>query len=187
MNNLQQIFGQAFDTSTVEPQGDYDVLPPGKYIVSIDKAEVKQTKAGTGHLIKLTMTVLDGPAKNKKLWDQINIQNPSQQCQQIGLRQLSALGRACDVNVVSSEEQFLGKVCVAHVKVKDDNNEIRTYSKVGADVQQYPSVAPQQQSTQYQQYQQQQQPQQPQQPPQQWPMQPQQPIASPGMKPPWAR
>jgi hypothetical protein len=71
---------------------------------------------------------LDGPAKNRKLWDRINVQNPSQECTRIGLSQLSALGIACGITFVQSEDQFLGKLCYARVKVKGENNEIHTYS-----------------------------------------------------------
>ncbi len=128
MSNLAAIFGAGFDTNTVEPQGDFEVIPPGKYPVSIDKSEVKQTKKQDGHYLEVAMTVLDGEFRNRKLWDRINIQNPSKQCTEIGRRKLSALGRATGVTYISNENQFLGKTCMAHVKVKDEQNEIRTYS-----------------------------------------------------------
>ncbi len=44
MSNLAAIFGAGFDTNTVEPQGDFEVIPPGKVPVVIDKSEVKLTK-----------------------------------------------------------------------------------------------------------------------------------------------
>ncbi|HUS88472.1 MAG TPA: DUF669 domain-containing protein [Desulfosporosinus sp.] len=131
MSNLTQVFGQGFNVNSVEPQSDFDVLPPGKYPVIIDKAEVLQTKKRDGAYLKVKMTILEGPEKNRKLWDNINIANPSAKCVEIGLSELSALGRACGITVVSSEDQFLGKTCVACVKVKDGQNEIRTYKRIG--------------------------------------------------------
>lgn len=126
--SLGQFFGnQGFDPQSVEPQADFDVLAPGKYSVQIEKADVKVTKKGNGHLLELQMVVLDGPGKGRKLWSRINIDNPSQQCVEIGLKCLAALGRATKVGIVSDESQFLGRTCVACVKVKDGNNEIRTY------------------------------------------------------------
>lgn len=127
MNDLASIFGQGFDTGSVEPQQDFDVLPPGKYPVLIEAAGVKQTKAKTGHYLEIQMVVLDGPAKNRKLWDRINIQNPSVQCVEIGLRQLAALGQAVGLAAITDSSQLLNKSCVASVKVKNDQNEIRTY------------------------------------------------------------
>ncbi len=128
MSNLASIFGAGFDTNTVEPQGDFEVILPGKVPVIFDKSEVKQTKKQDGYYLELAMTIIDGEYRNRKLWDRINIQNPSQQCVDIGLRQLSALGKATGVAYVSDENQFLGKTCIAHVKVKGGQNEIRTYS-----------------------------------------------------------
>jgi hypothetical protein len=144
MNDLANIFGQGFDTHSVEPQADFDVLPPGKYPVLIEQAEVKPTKAGTGHYLELQMVVLDGPAKNRKLWDRINIQNPSTPCTEIGLRQLAALGQALGIQAITDSSQLLNKSCVASVKVKNDQNEIRTY-KAFEDAQSVqPPTAPQQ-------------------------------------------
>lgn len=130
MGSFQQFFGEGFDTESVPPAEDFVALPPGKYIVGIDKAEVKTTKAGNGHYLEVVETVLDGPCKNRKLWDRINIDNPNQQCVEIGLRSLAALGLAIGLTRISASEQLIGQVCVAHVRVKDEQNDIRTYSKV---------------------------------------------------------
>lgn len=132
-NDLAAIFGgAAFDPATVEPQTDFPVLPPSKYPVLIEEAEVKQTKKGDGHYIRLVMKVLDeGLYKGRKVFDQINIQNPSTQCVEIGLRSLSALGRALGLQAITDSTQLVNQVVVAHVKVKDDQNIVRTYSSAG--------------------------------------------------------
>lgn len=132
MSNLAAIFGSGFDTNTVEPQGDFDLISPGKVPIVIDKSEVKQTKKQDGYYLELTMTITDGEYRNRKLWDKIHIQNPSQECVKWGLRKLSALGKATGVTYVSNENQFLRKTCMVHVTVKDEQNEIRTYSAMPA-------------------------------------------------------
>jgi len=129
MSSLAEVFGNnAFDVNSVEPTSDFDVLPPGKYPVLIEKSVVKTTKKNDGAYLELTMTVLEGQFKNRKLWSRINVANPSSKCVEIGRRELSALGRATGVAVVNDENQFLGKACVASVVVKDNQNVIRTYS-----------------------------------------------------------
>ena len=134
MNDLSDIFnGVPFDPSSVKPQ-----FTPGKYPVLIKTAEVRQTKAGTGHYIYLDMEILDGDGKGRHLFDQINIQNPSTQCVEIGLRTLSALARAIGLQTVTDTTQLLNQVVVAHVKVKDEQNNIRTYSAAS----QAPEAAP---------------------------------------------
>jgi len=131
--NLQNIFGNAFDPSQHEPQRDFEVIPPCKPVCMIEKAEVKATKKGTGHYVKLEMKILEGPYTGRKLFDQINIDNPDSQCVEIGLRVLSALGRAAKTGPINDTAQLLGKVVVPHVFVKNDptygaQNAIRTYS-----------------------------------------------------------
>lgn len=128
LGNLYDIFGQSFNPADVKPQEDFEVLPPGKYPVLIEAAEIKQTKAGNGHYLKLTMSIIEGPYRNRKIWDQINIQNPSKECVEIGLRSLSAIGRALGLSAIKDTSQLLDKTCVAHVKVKGEQNQVRTYS-----------------------------------------------------------
>ncbi len=135
MGDMQQFFagGQGFDPNSVDPQGDFEVLPPGKYPVQVESAEIKQTKAGTGHYIYVTCKILDGPAKGRLLWDRMNIDNPSQVAVGIGQRCLAALGIAIGVQgQMTDTDQLLGGQCMAHVKVKEDQNEIRTYSSFAA-------------------------------------------------------
>lgn len=129
--DLGQIFGSAFDSSQYEPMADFEPLPPGKYQVVIEKAEVRNTKAGTGRYIWLEMVVVNDPKfNNRKLWDNINIFNPSQVCVDIGLRTLAALAQAANIPVVEDSSQLVGGNAIAHVKVKDGQNNIRTYSAV---------------------------------------------------------
>lgn len=133
MSDLQDIFGgNAFNPDEHEPTSDFAVIPPGKYPVYIEQAEVRQTKAGNGHYIKITMSILEGDFRNRKLWDQINIDNPSEECQAIGLRTLSALAKATNIDSLTDSAQLVGKVVIASVRVKrsdnyGDQNEIRTY------------------------------------------------------------
>lgn len=128
--NLAAIFGADFDANAVEPQSDYDVIPPGKYPVMIEKAEVKRTRAGTGHYIGLELQVLDGPHKGRKVFDNINIDNPNPKAVEIGMRSLSALARAIGVMAISDSNQLLNQCCIASVKVKDGDNNVRTYEPI---------------------------------------------------------
>lgn len=127
MSDLADLLGGGFDTHSVEPQQDFDVIPPGKYPVMIEKAEIKLTKSQNGHYLELTLLVLDGPCKNRKVWDRINIQNPNQQAQDIALSQLAALGQALGLAAIGDTAQLLNQAVIASVKVKNEQNEVRTY------------------------------------------------------------
>jgi hypothetical protein len=135
MSGLQTVFGQdGFDTNSVDPQQDFVVLPPGEYVVEIEKSDVKETKSRNGSYLEVQMVVIDGAHKGRKLWDRINVSNPNQDCERIGLACLSALGRACGIPKLNDEALLLQQIVVAHVKVKDSSfgaqNNVRTYSSL---------------------------------------------------------
>jgi len=132
MSDLTSFFSQqAFDTHSVEAQTDFDIIPAGKYPVIVEKAEVKATKKQNGHGIAISMKVLDGPHKGKSLQDWINIDHrDSPQCVEIGQRCLAALGQAIGLTAVSDTTQLLNQAVIAHIRVKDNQNNVRTYSSV---------------------------------------------------------
>lgn len=131
-NDLQQVFGSDFDTNSVPPQEDFAVIPPSNLTCLIEKAEIKPTKKGDGLYISLQLSVIEEcQFKGRKVFDNINIKNLNQQCVEIGLRSLSALGKALGLIKITDSMQLVNQIVVAHIKVKDDQNCIRTYSAVG--------------------------------------------------------
>jgi hypothetical protein len=87
--------GMEFDPNAVEPDDrNFDLLPPGKYVVEITESDVVETKARNGLILKLTYTVVEGPATNRKIWQNINYKNASPEAQRIGQRQVSTICRA---------------------------------------------------------------------------------------------
>ena len=133
MSDLTSFFGQqAFDGRGVEAQADAAFIPAGKYPVIITKAETKANKGNTGHLIALEMQILDGPLRGQSIRDWINIDNPSSQCVEIGMRCLEALRQAIGVAALADTNQLLQQTVIAHVKVKDNQNSVRTYSSAAA-------------------------------------------------------
>jgi hypothetical protein len=202
MSNWQEIFGpNGFDVDSVEPMKDHSVVPPGKYVVQIERAEMKPNRAATGHFVELVLVILEGEHQKRKMWDRINVSNPSEKCTQMGRAVMSAIGRSLGVSHLQDVSQLLNGILVAHVKVKGEQNEVRTYSSLAKyrEEQAKQSVAGEQQTpavvASYQQQQQQQQvaaPVQPQQQPQQQaqPVQNQATMVQPQVQPPtqpWAR
>jgi len=138
--NLTALFGgQPFDPNAHEPSKDFGVLPPGKYTCLVENAELKDTRAGTGKFVKVTLKVLEvGPHENRKLFDNINVFNPSENCQSMGIAQLSALGRAAECFPLGDTNDIIDKVVTAVVNVKkrndtgEDQNNIQTYEHPSA-------------------------------------------------------
>lgn len=141
--------GGNFDATGVAPKQDFEVLEPGEYPVVIVKSDMQPTKAGTGKMLVLEMDVCDGPAKGRKVWDRLNLENPNPKAVEIAERTLSAICHATGVLNVSDSEQLHGRPMVAVVKVKPaegqygPGNEIGTYKPLGAS-----GAAPAQQAAQ---------------------------------------
>ena len=126
---------RGFDANTVEPSGDFEPIPAGKYPAVITDSELKPTKAGTGHYLQLTFQIIDGPHQNRLLWARLNIDNPNPQAQQIAQGELSAICRAVGVLAPQDSVELHNLPLVIHVRCKkrsdtgEIDNEIKGYSK----------------------------------------------------------
>lgn len=86
-----------FDANTVEPTGAFELLPDGWYEAMIVESEMKPTAKKNGERLALTLQIVSGPYENRKLWDGLNLKNPSEKAVQIARRTLSAICRAVGV------------------------------------------------------------------------------------------
>ncbi len=58
-----------FDANQVEPRGDFEPIPEGKYLAVITDSEMKPTKARNGHFLELTFQIQEGEQNSNALWD----------------------------------------------------------------------------------------------------------------------
>ena len=82
-----------FDASKVSPLGVFDPLPAGDYVVQITDGDMVKASTG-GTLIKLTFTVMSGPYKNRKIFENLSVKHDNKTTEEISLRALSAICRA---------------------------------------------------------------------------------------------
>lgn len=111
-------FGHTFDASQVEPNTPYEVFPPGKYLVQIVASEMRPTKDGMGQYLFLELDILEGLYAGRKLFDRLNLVNPSQEAVQIAQRTLSAICRAAGKLQVNDSEQLHLIPLIADVRVR---------------------------------------------------------------------
>lgn len=127
-----------FDATKVEPASEYKPLPAGDYRCVIVSSIKKPTKAGTGYFLELSMEVVDGEHKNRKLTDRLNIWNPNPTAAEIASRTLSSICHATGVMKPNTSEQLHGLPMIVSVAVVPRNdkpdsytNEIKGYKKAG--------------------------------------------------------
>ncbi|MDE3796946.1 DUF669 domain-containing protein [Sinorhizobium meliloti] len=100
--------GNAFDATAHDTtQSDYSELPSGVYKLEIEASDVVPTKAGTGTILKTTMSVLEPEShKGRKLFTTYNLENQNPQAQEIGQKQFASLCRAIGVSSVEDSEDL---------------------------------------------------------------------------------
>jgi hypothetical protein len=125
-----------FDATEVPPQTAFEALPPGDYVCVISASEEKQTKAGTGSYLQLTLVVIEGEHEGRKTWDRLNLANPNATAVKIAQAQLSAICHAVGVMQLQDSEQLhdiplLVKVGIEKNKETDElTNKIKGYAAV---------------------------------------------------------
>lgn len=81
----------SFNASQFDPQyGGGSQLPPGRYKGCITDSRREPTKVGTGDMLVLDLSVLEGPQKGNIQTDRLNLNNPSAQAVEIANKALSA-------------------------------------------------------------------------------------------------
>jgi hypothetical protein len=124
-----------FDASQVAPSVPYENVPPGKYLVEITDTEMKPTKAGSGEMLQIEFTVIDGEFKNRKVWDRLCLKHPNPEAVKIANANLSAICHAVGVLRPGDSVELHHIPLVITVKCKTDDatgeirNEVKSYAK----------------------------------------------------------
>lgn len=127
-----------FDVSDVTPDtgaagGSYDPIPEGEYVLKALEAEEKSTAKGDGSYIKVKFEVAKGEHSGRLLWQNFNINNPSEKAQRIGRQQLVAWATACGKPDADDTDKLLEKPFRAAVSIEkgtggySDSNRIKAF------------------------------------------------------------
>jgi len=104
-------------------QREFGELPDGDYEFWVDKADLVDTKAGNGKLVKTEFTVMAPEAyAGRKLWANYNVANRSAQAEEIGRRELNCLARAIGIQGLQHTEELPGRTFHARVGLGKPSN-----------------------------------------------------------------
>ena len=127
-----------FNAAEVEPAKEFEVLAKGWYRACIIDTAKKETRAGNGHYLELELEILSDVGQGRKLWDRLNLWNPSEKAVEIAKGTLSAICRAVKVLTPEDSSDLIGKplkIKVVHEtyegKVKAVVNEYRADDEPG--------------------------------------------------------
>ena len=122
---------QGFDANQYEPQS-FDVLPAGEYEIVIVNSAVQDTKSGDGKYLKLELQIINGQFKNRKLFDNLNLWNRSDQAQTIARGQMSSICRALGILTPKDSSELHMKPLRCKIKIErseeyGDGNKVVAY------------------------------------------------------------
>ena len=114
------------------PDSKFDALPEGEYRALIVESALKPTKKAGGELIEIKWQILDGPYKNRTVFDRVNWKNSNPTAQTIGRQQLKKIAKAVGAPEEFSDTSILHmKPCLILIKVGEyngePNNEVKSY------------------------------------------------------------
>ena len=122
------------------PEQSYGLLPKGSYNALIHSAEVVDTKAGNGKMVKVRLDITghvdDGSGKGRVVFDQIILQHPSDKAVEIGREKFSRLCVACgfENRAPKDTRELVGKAVECYVTVEkgtgkyEDQNRVSSYT-----------------------------------------------------------
>lgn len=115
---LDQSF--SLDELPVATTGNFEPLPAGWYTATINKAEVKNTKSGTGQYIAIRYDITGPTHQGRVVFGNLNIKNDNVKAAEIGRQQLGEVMRAIGLTRVTDTDQLIGGQLSIKLAVKND-------------------------------------------------------------------
>jgi hypothetical protein len=124
-----------FDVTEVEADApvSYDPIPDGEYVLKALDAEEKTTAKGDGSYIKVKFEVANGDYAGRFIWQNFNVNNPSEKAQRIGRQQIVAWATACGKPDANDTDKLLDAKFKAAVSIEkgtggySDSNRIKAF------------------------------------------------------------
>ena len=124
------------DASSVEPMGKFTPVPVDDYLAIITASEQKDTKSGNGgKYLNLTFEIVEGEYKGRKIFDTLNLVNPSEKTVDIARQRLSSIQRCVGVIHLRDSNELHNIPLVISVGIKaadgqyDAKNVIKGFSR----------------------------------------------------------
>ena len=112
-----------------KPQADFEALPEGEYLAIIEASEMKATKAGDGHYLKLKLQVIEGKYKGRVVFDNLNLDNKSKTARDIARATFAVIREAVGVPNPQDSSELHGKPLVMKLKQREYNGEMQNEVK----------------------------------------------------------
>jgi hypothetical protein len=130
--------GKTYRVEDMPEEQDYQPLPPGWYVASVEGADLKITKDGTGRYMSLKLKVTGPTHAGRVVFGNITLENRNETAKKIGLSQLGVLLRACGLASCDDTDVFVGSTIKVKLSVSSSEqygarNELKDIAPLRAD------------------------------------------------------
>lgn len=127
--------------SDIQDIDGFSPIPPGEYQVQGEQVSLKNTKTGGGKYLLFELNVIEGPYKNRKIFQNVIVEHSNEDAKRIGLQWLKSWILACNGTgderlTLSLILRFLNQPCLAFVSIEEgrsgysDQNKIQRFKKL---------------------------------------------------------
>lgn len=127
--------------------GTFEPLPEGWYTATINGAEIKTTKAGTGQYIAVQYGITGSSHQGRVVFGNINVKNPNPKAEEIGRQQLGNIMRAIGLTKVSDTDQLIGGTLSIRLSVRlseeyGNSNDVQSFKAIAGGIPSMPKATP---------------------------------------------
>jgi len=116
---------ETFDPSAHEGTRDFEPFPPGWYQAQIIENSVEHARNGDGMYLLAVFEILSGDHRGRRIYQNVTLQNESQQAVEIGQRLLADIYTAIGITAPTKDiGVMLFKPVMARVGIKRDKDGI---------------------------------------------------------------
>lgn len=123
--------GETFSTDSL-PVSDrsFDPIPAGWYSATIAKAELNNTKSGTGQKIDLRFDIVGPTHQGRVVFGTVNVRNQSQKAEGIGRQQLGEIMRSVGLSKINDSDELVGAPICIRVKIQPADGQYEARNEV---------------------------------------------------------
>lgn len=115
----------------------FDPVPKGEYVVNIIDSDVAVNSKNTGKNLKLTLEIIDGQFKGRKIFESLSFQNPNETAERIARGMISAICHAIGLTHLTDTQHLHNKPFLGKIKISkgqdgyDDSNSLAGAKALG--------------------------------------------------------
>jgi len=113
-----------YNQDEVKEKGDFSPLPENKYVCILTESTETLNSAGTGSFAKCVFQVVHGEFNDRKIWLNLNLNNPNTQAVEIARSELKSMQVACNKPKILDTSELHNIPMILTVALKKDKENV---------------------------------------------------------------